>query len=100
MSSRQVDAKMAAVASLRKERQAALHDTDLQLKLKAGQVEVQPPGMVSSDLSVAAFVHRSLVEGLNEAVHTRGAKKVEVMTAIKDFKKGIYQLEWEHKRWA
>jgi hypothetical protein len=62
------------------------------------QVEVQPPGLVSSDLSVAAFVHRSQVEGLNQAVHTRGAKKVEVMTAIKDFKKGIYQLEWEHKR--
>jgi hypothetical protein len=33
---------MAAVASLRKERQAALHDTDLQLKLKAGQVRISP----------------------------------------------------------
>ena len=61
-------------------------------------MEAQPPGLVSSDLSAAAFVHRSSVEGLNEAIQARGTKKVEVMTAIKDFKKGIYQVEWEHKR--
>lgn len=63
------------------------------------KVEVHPPGLVSSDLSAAAFVHRSSVEGLNEAIQTRGTKKVEIITAMKDFKKGIYQLEWEHKRY-
>ena len=35
---------MAAVASIRKERQAALNDTDLQLRLKAGQVREQASG--------------------------------------------------------
>lgn len=91
---------MEAAAHLRKERQLALHDTDLQLRLKAGQVESEPPELVSSDLSVARFVHRSIVEGLNEAVHVRGGKKMEILTAIKDFKKGIYQLEWEQKKWV
>ena len=61
------------------------------------QVEVHPPGLVSSDLSAAAFVHRSLAEALTEVVRTRGAKKVEIMTAIKEFKKGIYLLEWENQ---
>ncbi len=93
-----VEVKMAAIAALRRERQAAVSDTDLQLRLKAGQVEVQPPHLVSSDMGAALFIHRSLVEGLNDAVHVRGDKKVEIMTAIKDFKKGIYQIEWEHKR--
>jgi hypothetical protein len=25
---------------------------------------------------------------------------VGLLTAIKDFRKGCYQLEWEHKRWG
>ncbi|GAX77753.1 hypothetical protein CEUSTIGMA_g5196.t1 [Chlamydomonas eustigma] len=93
-----VEVKMAAISSLRKERQEAIHDTDLQLYLKAGLVEAEPPTVVSSDMSSAVYIHRSLVEGLNQEVHMRGDKKVEIMKAIKDFKKGIYQLEWEHKR--
>jgi hypothetical protein len=84
----------------RKDRQLALHNTDLQLRLKAGQVEVEPPSLVSSDLSEARFIHSSITESLNGAVKVRGAKKMEIMTAIKDFQKFIYQLDWEHKRWV
>lgn len=93
-----VDERMAAVQAIRKERHLAVHDTALQLKVKAGQVEASPPSLVSSDLSFARLLHRSVVEEINEAVSQRGDKKVEVMVAIKDFKKGIYQLEWEHKK--
>lgn len=49
-------------------------------------------------MSHAIFVHRKMVEGVNGVIRSKGQKKVDILTAIKDFKKGIYQLEWEHKR--
>ena len=79
--------RLAAVQAIRRERQLAVHDTTLQLKMKAGQVEVSPPSLVSSDMSAGRLLHRTVVEEINEAVRQRGDKKVEIMTAIKDFKK-------------
>ena len=35
-------------------------------------------------------------QGLNQGVVTEGKKKVDVLQATKDFKKGIYGLQWEH----
>lgn len=39
-----------------------------------------------------------LSQGLNQMVTVEGKKKVDVLTATKDFKKGIYGLQWEHTR--
>ena len=36
------------------------------------------------------------VQALNRSVVAEGAKKVDVLKATKDFKKGIYSLQWEH----
>ena len=38
------------------------------------------------------------VEQQNTAILAEGGRKLEVLRAIKDFKKGIYGLQWEHKR--
>ena len=38
------------------------------------------------------------VEQQNAAILAEGGRKLEVLRAIKDFKKGIYGLQWEHKR--
>ena len=38
------------------------------------------------------------VEQQNTAILVEGGRKLEVLRAIKDFKKGIYGLQWEHKR--
>eukprot|EP00798_Chlamydomonas_sp_ICE-L_P009992 gene9993-7873_t len=92
------DATMVGLKSLRNARKMALYDGVMQLRLKAGQVEAEPPQPSSSDMSQALFIDRSVVEGVNAVVHTKGSRKIELITAIKDFKKGIYQLEWEHKR--
>lgn len=40
------------------------------------------------------------VQNLNQEVITEGKKKVDVLQATKDFKKGIYGLQWEHTRGA
>lgn len=81
------ESSLASLQSIRRERHLAVHDTALQLKMKAGQVEVSPPSLVSSDLSEGRLLQRSVVEEINDAVRQRGEKKMEIMTAIKDFKK-------------
>ena len=40
------------------------------------------------------------MQDLNQGVIAEGKKKVEVLQATKDFKKGIYGLQWEHTRGA
>lgn len=37
-----------------------------------------------------------LWQSLNGSVMAEGARKVDVLKATKDFKKGIYGLQWEH----
>ena len=46
----------------------------------------------------AVLIDRSVVEHLNEVIQGHGAGKVETLVAIKDFKKGIYDLQWEKER--
>ncbi|KAG1655669.1 hypothetical protein FOA52_011797 [Chlamydomonas sp. UWO 241] len=94
----ELTAGMEKATERRRERTFALHDVDMTLGLKAGQVEVEPPSLVSSDMSAGVLVYRGVAEAINDAVRARGDKKTEVMTTIKDFKKGIYSLEWEHRR--
>lgn len=36
------------------------------------------------------------MQDLNQGVIAEGRKKVDVLQATKDFKKGIYGLQWEH----
>ncbi len=38
------------------------------------------------------------MQGLNQGVVAEGKRKVDVLQATKDFKKGIYGLQWEHAR--
>ena len=40
------------------------------------------------------------MQSLNQEVIAEGKKKVDVLQATKDFKKGIYGLQWEHTRGA
>ncbi|GMH32406.1 hypothetical protein BSKO_00240 [Bryopsis sp. KO-2023] len=77
-------------------RQMISYNVEYPISLKQGQVETQPEGM-SSDFGHAAIVHRSIVEDLNQIIKGKGGKKVAILTAIKDFKKGIYGLQWENQ---
>jgi len=110
------DEASSEVTHIRSSRRAALYDIELQLKLKAGQVEArevalspsadgQAVGPSARRVFVgagvgddAALLHRSSVEGVNSVVQHKGAKAVSILTAVKDFKQGIYALEWEHRR--
>ena len=91
------EALMKQLQELRERRARDWFDLDVPLQLKQGQVEVDP-GLVSADFSDAAFVHRSVVEEVNEVIMRHGLQEVEVLQSMKDFKKGIYELRWLNQK--
>lgn len=70
---------------------------EVQLLLKQGQVEVDA-GSFIHDYKDSALIHRSVVEDLNGTIKQLGESKIASMVESKDFRKGIIQLEWEHKK--
>ncbi|XP_013386289.1 cilia- and flagella-associated protein 43 isoform X2 [Lingula anatina] len=70
---------------------------EAQLVLKQGQVEVDPGNFIH-DFRDSILIHRSVVEELNGKIKQLGEGKIASMVDSKDFRKGIIQLEWEHKK--
>ncbi|XP_052100384.1 cilia- and flagella-associated protein 43-like isoform X4 [Mytilus californianus] len=70
---------------------------EVQLLLKQGQVETDTNTFVA-DYKNSALIHRSVVEELNTNIKKLGEDKIASMVESKDFRKGIIQLEWEHKK--
>ncbi|XP_064923169.1 cilia- and flagella-associated protein 43 isoform X1 [Columba livia] len=68
----------------------------IQFLLKQGQVELESTEI--PEYSDAILIKRSVVEELNCAIMYQGEKKIASMVEYKDFSKGIFKLEWEHKK--
>ncbi|KAK9814504.1 hypothetical protein WJX72_006907 [[Myrmecia] bisecta] len=79
---------------LQADKAAALWDLEIALQLKQGQVETEPRPY-TSDYDHAVLLHRAKVEQLNALCVAEGSRKVDILKATKDFKKGIYGLQWE-----
>ncbi|KAJ3366938.1 Cilia- and flagella-associated protein 43 [Kappamyces sp. JEL0680] len=73
-----------------------IHNIECLFELKQGQVEV-PQAPIVTNYTDAVLLHRSVVEDLNEKVKHLGHLKVEALTEMKDYRKGIHALEWENK---
>ncbi|KAM5321874.1 cilia- and flagella-associated protein 43 isoform 2-T2 [Glossophaga mutica] len=69
----------------------------IQILLKQGQVEVENFQLLL-DYSDAILINRSIIEDLNSVIRAQGQKKVASMMETKDIHKGIFQIEWEHKK--
>ncbi|KAI3363278.1 hypothetical protein L3Q82_011908 [Scortum barcoo] len=82
--------------SLHKEKNRFLTDIMVQVLLKQGQVEVSTTDL-TPDYTESVLHHRSVVEDLNRTIRTLGEQKIASMVECKDFRKGIIQLQWEHK---
>ncbi|XP_075791642.1 cilia- and flagella-associated protein 43 isoform X2 [Pelodiscus sinensis] len=83
---------------LREEKMRFQLDLTIQLLLKQGQVELESvPGLIP-DYTDAILIHKSVIEELNCTIRAQGEKKIASMVESKDFSKGIFQLEWEHKK--
>ncbi|XP_045926905.1 cilia- and flagella-associated protein 43 isoform X2 [Micropterus dolomieu] len=82
--------------SLHKEKNRFLTDIMVQVLLKQGQVEVSTAHL-TADYTDSVLHHRNVVEDLNRAIRTLAEQKIASMVECKDFRKGIIQLQWEHK---
>lgn len=78
----------------RQTRESLMYDLEIPLTVRQGQVEVDAPS--PGDDSI--LMHRTAVERVNSVIRDHGDRKVEILTAIKDFKKGIYELQWVNQR--
>ncbi|XP_077604592.1 cilia- and flagella-associated protein 43 [Crocuta crocuta] len=69
----------------------------IQILLKQGQVELENFQLLL-EYPDAILINKSIIEDLNSVIRTQGQKKVASMTESKDVHKGIFQIEWEHKK--
>lgn len=70
-----------------------IYNLECLFEFKQGQVEV-PQAPIVTNYNDAVLVHRSVVETLNEQVKQLGQLKVEALTEMRDYRKGIHALEW------
>ena len=69
----------------------------MSLELKQGQVEIVQD-FVSANMEDALLLERTVIQDRNQVIEKHGGQKVDILKAIKDFKKGIYDIEWENNR--
>ncbi|OCT88656.1 hypothetical protein XELAEV_18017286mg [Xenopus laevis] len=82
---------------LRNEKMKFQLDLTVQFLLKQGQVELENTDLIPS-FEDAILLHRSVIEDLNSTIKGLGEQKIASMVESKDFRKGIFQLEWEHRK--
>uniref|UniRef100_A0A6I8QPX9 Cilia- and flagella-associated protein 43 n=2 Tax=Xenopus tropicalis TaxID=8364 RepID=A0A6I8QPX9_XENTR len=82
---------------LRSEKMKFQLDLTVQFLLKQGQVELENSDLIPS-FEDAILLHRSVIEDLNSTIRGLGEQKIASMVESKDFRKGIFQLEWEHRK--
>ncbi|CAG5125993.1 unnamed protein product, partial [Candidula unifasciata] len=85
------------LSKLKEDEQRFILNLEVQLLLKQGQIEVDS-GPFIQDFRDSVLIHRSVVEDLNATIKQLGESKIASMVESKDFRKGIIQLEWEHRK--
>ncbi|XP_067213028.1 cilia- and flagella-associated protein 43-like [Linepithema humile] len=81
--------------SARDERIIREQDTEMQFVLKRGQVELELRGE-RQDTMDAVLVPRSEIEEVNEHILAAGARKLNALKRLIDFRNGTLSIEWEH----
>lgn len=73
-----------------------LWDYEILLRLISGQVEV-PQAAVVTDYSDSVFFQKAVVESRNRRIIDLGAEKIQILEAMKEFRKKINQVVWEQQ---
>lgn len=80
----------------RDERMTSEQDAEVQLVLKRGQVELELRGE-RQDATDAVLVPRAEIERVNEHIRAVGARKLNALKRMIDFRNGMLSIEWEHR---
>jgi len=102
-----IDRIQAARASITNARELGLNDLELMLRLKMGQDEVSANnfdctphlqgGAPEVDWAHAVFAPANAVESINGDVRKLGQAKVDALSDIKAFRKGLLYQKWEQQ---
>ena len=87
-------------AELKERKDDALRDAwdiELPFKLKQGQIEMEAAAVVT-DYSDAVLIDKGLVHALNHDIKKLAREKIQILKEIRDFRRGIVQLQWERER--
>ncbi|XP_060538905.1 cilia- and flagella-associated protein 43 isoform X1 [Pantherophis guttatus] len=87
----------AEINLLREQKMRFQLDLMVQFLFKQGQVELDGTNLIP-DYTDAILINRTIIEELNSMIWAQGEKKIASMVESKDFRKGIFQLEWEHRK--
>ncbi|XP_013915005.1 PREDICTED: cilia- and flagella-associated protein 43 [Thamnophis sirtalis] len=87
----------AEINLLREQKMRFQLDLMVQFLFKQGQVELEGTNLIP-DYTDAILINRTIIEELNSMIWAQGQKKIASMVESKDFRKGIFQLEWEHRK--
>nr|XP_060624330.1 cilia- and flagella-associated protein 43 [Anolis sagrei ordinatus] len=94
---KEIDHVFGELNLLREQKMKYQLDLMVQFLFKQGQVELETPSLIP-EYTDAILINRSIIEELNSVIRAQGERKVASMVESKDFRKGIFQLEWEHKK--
>ncbi|KAL7990626.1 hypothetical protein Chor_014056 [Crotalus horridus] len=92
-----IDHVFAEINLLREQKMRFQLDLMVQFLFKQGQVELEGTHLIP-DYTDAILINRTIIEELNSMIWAQGEKKIASMVESKDFRKGIFQLEWEHRK--
>ncbi|OAF66712.1 hypothetical protein A3Q56_05568, partial [Intoshia linei] len=94
---RKIEDQSDLITLLKKAKQLNCVNLQIQIVLKQGQIESKLKNNIY-EFSDSILLHRINIEDLNVKIKTMSDEKIEIMIENKDFKRGIYQLEWERER--
>jgi hypothetical protein len=77
-------------------RELANSNLEILARLKQGCDEMESDAVVT-DYSDAGLVPRTMVDSANADIIKQGKEKVGILTKIKDFRKSINVMKWEHE---
>ncbi|KAK6635255.1 hypothetical protein RUM44_000506 [Polyplax serrata] len=82
---------------LRAEKLNTSLNSQIQLVMKKGLVEVPLSGQIS-DFAECILVTRDTLNQVNKSIQRMGQQKIKAMQKAANFRKGIIYKEWEHKK--
>nr|CAI5834168.1 unnamed protein product [Callosobruchus analis] len=85
------------ITKLRSDYLTAMHNTQMQIVLRRGLVEVPLSGSLT-DFDDAILVPRKEIEAINAKIREAGSKKLQTITQNMAFHRVIMVTEWEHQR--
>ncbi|CAH1968985.1 unnamed protein product [Acanthoscelides obtectus] len=85
------------IAKLRAEYLNNMHNTQMQIVLRRGLVEVPLTGSID-DFNDAIFVPRKEIEEINAKIREAGSKKLQTIMQNMAFRRTIMATEWEHQK--